>query len=236
MEFVSKNWTYIVAFFSVVAYLLEKFYNFWIDKKKKQEAYNRTFVAIVKLFYSYQKHKNLYAEKPSFNLPDEVYSLMVKHIDTFDNDLEYFKESVIKESEIIPEISIESHILFELSDRILILDRMGLVETVISEMTNEQKLMAKRAQFYSLEKVFDEFFENILEKVRKRADVKKEFMDKLSYFGTIEYEIENFNFQKEIAKKYLDSLYRQGAISKVEFDSFSSNIINESKSSQLKID
>ena len=236
MEFVSKNWTYIVAFFSVAAYLLEKFYNFWIDRKKKQEAYNRIFVAIVKLFYSYQKHKNLYAEKPSINLPDEVYSLIVKHIDTFDNDLEYFKESIIKESEIIPEISIESHILFELSDRILILDIMGLVETVISEMTNEQKLMAKRAQFYSLEKVFDEFFENILEKVRKRADVKKEFMDKLSYFGTLEYEIENFNFQKEIAKKYLDSLYRQGAISKVEFDGFSSNIINESKSSQLKID
>jgi hypothetical protein len=236
MEFVSKNWTYIVAFFSVAAYLLEKFYNFWIDRKKKQEAYNRIFVAIVKLFYSYQKHKNLYAEKPSINLPDEVYSLIVKHIDTFDNDLEYFKESIIKESEIIPEISIESHLLFELSDRILILDIMGLVETVISEMTNEQKLMAKRAQFYSLEKVFDEFFENILEKVRKRADVKKEFMDKLSYFGTLEYEIENFNFQKEIAKKYLDSLYRQGAISKVEFDGFSSNIINESKSSQLKID
>ncbi len=235
MEFVSKNWTYIVAFFSVAAYLFEKFYNFWIDKKKKQEAYNRTFVAVVKLFYSYKKHRNLYDEKPSINLPNEVYYLITKHIDTFDKDLETFKESIIKESLIIPEISIESHLLFELADRILIMDRMGLVETVISEMTNEQRLMAKRAQFYSLEKVFDEFFENILEKIKKRADVKKEFMDKLSYFGTVEYEIENFNLQKEIAKKYVDSLYRQGAISKIEFNDFSNNLINDSKSLLHKI-
>lgn len=218
--FISKNWTYIVAGATVFAYVFEKIYSFWSDKKKKQQAYNRIFVAVVKLFYSYQKHRNLYDEEPPFNLPNEVYSLIAKHVDTFDQDLECFKEFILKESEIIPEISIESHVLFELADRIRIMDRMSPNEPMIREMTAEQKLMSKRAQFHSMGGLFDDFFKNIIDNIRKRADVEQEFLNKLSYFGTEEYENENFKLQKELMNKYFESLCRQGAISKEELASY----------------
>ena len=90
IEFIAKNWTYLVAFATVIAYVFEKSYSFWSDRKKKQQAYNRTFVAIVKFFYSYQKHKSLYEEEPLFNLPDSAFYIISKHIDTFNNDLEHF--------------------------------------------------------------------------------------------------------------------------------------------------
>ncbi len=223
IEFVSANWTYFVAGGAVFAYVFDKFHTFWNDKKKKQQAYNRTFVAIVKLFYSYQKHKNLYDEEPTFSFSDEIYCLIAKHIDTFDTDLESFKESILKESEIIPEISIESHVFFEIADRIRMFDRMSLTEPSMGEMKSEQKLMAKRAQFHSIEVVFDDFFKKMIEKVSKRADVEKEFLNKLSYFGTEEYE--NFEIQKNMMLKYLKSLLRQGAFSKEEFDLLSNNFL-----------
>lgn len=225
LEFISKNWTYVVASGTVVAYGLDKFYNLWNDKKKKQQAYNRTFIALVKIFYSYQKHRSLYIEKPSFNFPAEVYPLLTKHLDTFEKDLETFKDSILKEAEIIPEISIESHVLFELADRISIMDRISLIEPVVSDMTNEHRLMSKKAQFHSMKEIFDDFFKNIIEKVYKRADVNKEFLNKLFYYGTEEYDIENFNTQKQIMIKYLESLYRQGAFSKEEFDLIANNLI-----------
>jgi hypothetical protein len=48
IEYITKNWTYFVAFATVIAYVFEKSYSFWTERKKKQQAYNRTFVAIVK--------------------------------------------------------------------------------------------------------------------------------------------------------------------------------------------
>lgn len=231
IEYITKNWTYIVAFATVIVYIFEKSYSFWTEKKKKQQAYNRTFVALVKFFYSYQKHKSLYEEKPSFNLPENVFHIISKHIDTFSNDLENFKESIIKESEIIPEISIEAHFLFEFADRIRIMDKMSLLEPEISEMDDKQKLMAKRALFSAMKIDFEKFFAEIIPKVQKRADVEKELQEKLSYFGTEEYDIENYKRQKEIMIRYLESMLRQGAFQKEEYESISQQLLNENKGS-----
>ena len=224
MEFISKKWTYLLALGSFLAYAFDKFYTFWSEKKKKQQAYNRTFVAIVKLFYSYEKHKNIYQEIPHINLPNDIYSIISKHVDIFDLDLESFKESILKESEIIPEISIESHVFFELANRIRIMDKMSLTETIMSNMTSEQKLMAKRAQFYSVEEVFDDFFKVMIEKVSKHSDVEKKFLKKLSHFRSEEQKKENYSLQRKIMYKYLESLLRQNAFSKEEFDQLSYNL------------
>lgn len=229
IEFILKNWTYVVAFATVLAYVFEKSYSFWSDRKIKQQAYNRTFVAIVKFFYSYQKHKSLYEEEPLFNLPDNVFCIISKHIDTFNNDLENFKESIIKESEIIPEISIEAHILFEFADRIRIMDKMSLIEPIMNEMNEKQKLMTKRALFSAMKIVFEKFFDEIIPKVQKRADVEKEFQEKLLYFGTEEYEMENYEIQKKIMTRYLESLCRQGAFSKDEYNLISRELLNKNK-------
>lgn len=228
-EFIAKNWTYLVAGATVIAYIFDKSYNFWSDKKRKQQSYNRTFVAIVKFFYSYQKHKSLYEEKPQLNLPDSVFYLISKHIDTFNYDLEHFKEAILKESEIIPEISIESHVLFEFADRIRIMDKMSLTEPEMGEMSEQQKIMAKRALFSAMENVLNDFFKKIISKVQKKANVKKEFQDRLSYFGTEEHKIENFKAQKEVMTRYLESLYRQGAFPKEEFELISQTLLNKNQ-------
>lgn len=227
IEYITKNWTYFVAFATVIVYIFEKSYSFWTERKKKQQAYNRTFVAIVKFFYSYQKHKSLYAEKPLFNLPENVFHIISKHIDTFNNDLENFKESIIKESEIIPEISIEAHFLFEFADRIRIMDKMSLLEPEINEMNDRQKLIAKKALFYAMKIDFENFFGEVIPKVQKRADVEKKLQEKLSYFGTEDYEIENLKKQKEVINRYLESMLRQGAFQKEESELILQQLINE---------
>lgn len=226
-KFIAENWTYLVALATVIAYIFDKLYSFWSDKKKKQQAYNRTFVAVVKFFYSYQKHKSLYGEEPFFNLPENVFHIISKHIDTFDNDLENFKESILKESEIIPEISIQSHIMFEFADRLRIMDNISLSEPELSEMNDQQKIMTKRAMFSATKNIFDDFFKDIITRVQKRADVKKEFQERLIYFGTAEYEKEHFKLQKEIMNRYLESLCRQGAFPKEVLELISQELLNE---------
>ena len=104
---------------------------------------------------------------------------------------------------------------------------MSLIEPVMNEMDEKQKLMAKRAMFSAMKIVFEKFFDEIIPKVQKRADVEKEFQERLLYFGTEEYEMENYEAQKEIMIRYLESLCRQGAFPKEEYDLISRELLNE---------
>ena len=92
IEFIQNYWSYLVTFGAVVAYLFDKGRNIWIETKRKKTAYNRVFTSVTKLYFSYVKHRSIYSEVPPLNFPDEVYSVVVKHIDTFNSDLNEFKE------------------------------------------------------------------------------------------------------------------------------------------------
>jgi|SRR5690554_501620 len=213
VEFIEKYWTYIVASGTIIAYLFEKGRTLWLDTNKKKTAYNRVFTSVVKLYFSYIKHKTLYSEESPFNFPDEIYSVIIKHIDTFNSDIDEFKESVDKESEVIPEIIIQTHILFDTIDRMRVMDKMknsGAVE--VQEMTEQENIGVKRALFHSLEEIFQEFFKDIITDIQKHTTVKKSFINNLFYFESDEYFSEAEEEQKKIMKRYYESLNRQGLL------------------------
>lgn len=213
IEFIQKYWTYIVAFGTVVAYLFDKGRNIWVETKKKKTAYNRVFTSVTKLYFSYIKHKTLYSEESPFNFPDEIYSVIVKHIDTFNSDLDEFKLSVDKESEVIPEIIIQTHILFDTIDRMRVMDKMkssGVEE--VQEMTERENIAIKRAQFHALEEIFKEFFQDIITDIQKHTTVKKSFVKNLFYFESDEYFKEAEEEQRKIMRRYYESLNRQGLL------------------------
>lgn len=88
-----------------------------LKQRKRTLLITEFSLPVTKLYFSYIKHKSIYSEESSFNIPDEIYSVIVKHIDTFNSDIDEFKLSVDKESEVIPEIIIETHILFDTIDK-----------------------------------------------------------------------------------------------------------------------
>ncbi|WP_343626572.1 hypothetical protein [Flavobacterium lindanitolerans] len=212
-DLIAKYWTHLsaiaVAIFTVFVYCFDKIHAYLSDKKKKNQTYNRVFVAAVKLFYSYQKHKKLYEETPSINLSDEIYAFISKQLDSFEKDLESFKNTILKESEIIPEILIESHLLFENADRINIIDRINFESDI-------PLLSIKRAQYHAIESIFDDLFESIIKKTGKLATIKQKFINNLLNYGNGDNKIETIKQNQKIMKKYIESLHRQKLITDKE--------------------
>ena len=213
IEFIENYWTYIVAITTLIAYLFDKGRTIWLEKNKKKKSYNRLFTSVTKLYLSYIKHKRLYSENPPFNFPDELFIPMIRHIDSFDSDIEEFKSAVDKESEIIPEILTQTYSLFDTINRLRIIDKINSDDPNEQiQVTDVQKVKIKRAQFVALSDTFDDFFNEILTETRKNSTVKKEFVENLKYFQTVEYFEESQEDEIEMMKKYYESLHRQNAI------------------------
>ncbi len=211
IEFFEKNWTYIVAIGTVLTYLFEKGRTIYIDKKKKKTSYNRLLTAVLKLNFSYLKHKQLYSEKPPFNFPDEEYKPILKHLDSFNKDINEFKVSVDKESDINPEILINTHNLFEIVDKFRIVDRINANEGE-NEISEDERIGVKRAQFYAFEKVFEDFFDKIIKDLCKKSIVSRSFSKAINQIKTDKYKNELIVEQKETMKRYYKSLNRQGLL------------------------
>lgn len=210
LDFIKNNWTIIVGLGATIAYIIEKIISFNNGKKKKRESYNRVFTGLIKLYYSYIKHKGLYSEKAIFGVPDEEYIQVVKHIDTFDSDIQKFQNLLIDEVEIVPEISLKVHTVFEIIDRFGVIDRIGNSGIPNTEISDEEKLSIKRAQFFALDEFLSDFFKDIIEEIAKKTSVKKKFINDLFYLGSDEHEKETFDEQLKLIKRYYESLNRQG--------------------------
>jgi hypothetical protein len=188
IEFIEKYWTYFVAIGTVIAYLFEKGRTIWNEKNAKKVSYNRLLTSVLKLHFSYLKHSELYAEKPPMNFPDEMYIPMLKHLDTFNKDLDEFKITVDKESDIVPEIIIQTHMLFDAIDRIRIVDRMQATNTENHiEISDKENVGIKRAQFYSMSEIYDDFFDEIITDLQKKTTTSSDFINRIKYFKTDEY-------------------------------------------------
>lgn len=213
IEFLEKYWTYFVALGTIVAYLFEKGRTIWLEKKAKKTSYNRLFTAVLKLHFSYLKHTELYAEKPPMNFPDEMYIPMLKHLDTFNSDLDEFKQTVDKESDIVPEIIIQTHMLFDAIDRIRIVDRMQTtnIENHI-QISDTENIGIKRAQFYAMKETYDEFFEEIITDLQKKTTTSTDLINRIKHFKTEEYKNEVVEEQTKTMKRYYESLHRQGLL------------------------
>ena len=223
IELIEKNWTYIVAIGTVLTYLFEKGRTIYLDEKKKKTSYNRLLTAVLKLNFSYIKHKQLYSEKPPFNFPDEDYQPILKHIDSFDNDINEFKLSVDKESDINPEILINTHNLFDIVDKFRIADRINEKESE-NKISEEEKIGIKRAQFYAFEKIFEDFFNDIISDLSDKSTASKTFLKALKETKTDKYKRELIEQQKETMTRYYESLKRQDLIPDDLYNSLKSNL------------
>ncbi|MCD2259132.1 hypothetical protein [Psychroserpens luteolus] len=213
IAFIEKYWTYIITIGTVIAYLFDKGRTIWIEKKAKQVSYNRLFSSVLKLHFSYIKHTELYAEKPPMNIPDEMFIPMIEHIDTFSTDIDEFKKTIDRESDIVPEIIIQTHNLFDTIDRIRIVDRMQEKNSKNNiEVSESENIAVKRALFYAMSETFDDFFEDIILQLHKKSSSSHDFVSMLKHFKTDEYKEEVAFEQKKIMKRYYESLNRQGLI------------------------
>lgn len=213
IEFIEKSWPYFVAIGTVIAYLFEKIRTIWLEKKAEKSSYNRLLTAVIKLNFSYLKHSALYAEKPPMNFGDVVYIPMLKHLDTFKSDLDEFKQTVNNESDIVPEIIIQTHMLFEAIDRIRIVDRMQAtnMENHI-QISDTENIGIKRAQFYAMKDTYDDFFEEIITELQRKTTTSSDFIKRIKHYQTKEYKREVVEEQGKIMKRYYESLNRQGLI------------------------
>lgn len=213
IDLLSNKWELVVGIAVVLKYSYDRGRELWLDKKKREVVYNRVFTSVIKLYLSFIKHKMLYSEETPYNLPNELYSLIASGVDSFNSDIDEFKIAIDKESEIIPEILIQTHILIETIDRVRILDKINAsVAVELGEITNQDNLFIKRALFYSFEKVLKEHFEHVIIEMRKYTTVKKSFIDNIFIYDSKEYFREAEKAQREIFKRYIESLNRQGAI------------------------
>jgi hypothetical protein len=211
-NFVKTHWSLLVALAAAVAFIYNKAREIWNEKKKKKQAYNRVFSAIIKMYFSYLRHKQLYSEETPLNFPDEPYQQFVGLADTFEEDLMSFKNAIMKETDVIPEVSFQAYMLFKNIEGFRIIDKIKTPNNNLENPSKSDELIVNRALFYAMEEEFDNFFENIIEDVAEHTSVKKSFIKKLKELNTQEFEEEMDKDRKNMIKRYFESLNRQGVM------------------------
>ncbi|MGE0636128.1 MAG: hypothetical protein AB7P01_06795 [Bacteroidia bacterium] len=212
IQFLSDYWTVIAGVAATIAYLTEKLFTYYTDNKKKKEAYHKVFTGTIKLYFSYQKHRMIYQEQAVLGMPNDIYNVIAKHLDTFNSDIEAFKLVIDEEADIIPEISLTTYAMFDIVDRFRVVDRITTSGQPNTEITDNEKLVIRRAQFSALEEFMTDFFKDVIEEIRKKTLVSKDFTKRLFYLDTEEYQQEAMTEQMNIMRRYYQSLHRQGML------------------------
>ncbi len=218
IQFLSDYWTIIAGGAATIAYLTEKIITYYTDNKKKKEAYHKVFTGTIKLYFSYQKHRIIYQEQAVLGMPDDIYILITKHLDSFNMDIEKFKQVIDEETHIIPEISISTYAMFDIVDRFRLIDKISTSGQPNTEITDNEKLVIRRAQFSALEEFMKEFFKDVIEEIRKQTLVSKKFTKRLFYIDSREYLQKAMKEQMNIMKRYYQSLNRQGVLPEEVFN------------------
>ncbi|MBL7717691.1 MAG: hypothetical protein JNL72_02555 [Flavipsychrobacter sp.] len=224
IELLKEYWSYILAFGAVIAFLYDKGRDIWSTTKKRRHAYDRAFAAVVRLYLSYLKHKRLYAEKPVIDmLPDDAYMELINHSDTFNDDLNCYKDFILKEADLIPEVVIDAQHLLDNLTVLSIFDNIRMSES-LGTFTSKESLAVKRAQFYSFEKYFDDYFSEVITLIGKSSSVKKGHIKKLLELNNDSFVKEISDEQKEMLKRYFESLHRQSILPTEAFTAIVSHL------------
>jgi hypothetical protein len=211
IKYLSENWTVIAGIGAMLAYIAEKLVSYYLENKKKKEAYHRVFTGTIKLYFNYNKAQLLYRES-IITLPDEAYIFVAKYVDTFNSDILAFKKIIDEETEIIPEIALTTHALFDVVERLQVIDKISASGQLDVPITDKEKLIIRRAQFYALREFLEDFFREAIEEIRKRTFVGKKFTKRLFHFGSEQYQKEAIKEQLKIMRRYYESLHKQGII------------------------
>jgi hypothetical protein len=214
LELLQKNWFLVGAFGTLLGFGIDRGYNFWKEKKSKQQAYNRLFTAVTRMYFSFIRHTNLYDENPLLELPLEIYAPIIKNADTFKADLKEYKTIVESESELMPEIAIQANELFDLLESVNTIDKLGATLQPNKDSSDQEIIGVKRAYFYSIESKMNEYFKETLEEIKRESSVSKEFANRMQNINSDESRTEQSEFRMDLMKRYFESLIRQGLIPK----------------------
>lgn len=208
---VKDNWTQIAALGAIIAFLYDKITTKINNTKEKRESYQRIFEGSMKMYYSYINNKKTYSEDSFPYLPINIKSVIAKEMDSFDKDIELFKKCVDKESGLIPDIALKTHVLLDSLSRLSLTEKISnvMVQKGEEEPNIETIYQIKVAQFYAIGDELDDFFDEIFDILKAKGKIKKDFISKLKQLNSKDIDIEFQQRQIEIQKKYYQSLVRQ---------------------------
>lgn len=215
IEWLQHNWFLVGALGTLLGFSLDKGYNFWKDRKEKQQAYNRLFTAVIKMYASFIKHGNLYNDEPFFNLPDEMFVTLSQSADTFSEDLITYQKAIDRENNLLPEIAIQANELFTLLDTVNLVNKISLANPT-QQPSPTEILKMKRAYFYMLDEKLNIYFKDTLNEIRKNASLSKEFSKIVDEINSEKDKEEQHQIRISLLKRYFESLVRQGLMP-VEF-------------------
>jgi hypothetical protein len=178
------------------------------DTRDKQKAYNRILGAFLKVYHSYVKHKFLFDEKGVNNFPDQYLLQTLDKIDNFKIEISSFKKRFEEEAEIIPELTIYLHEILDILGRFELLDGQIPVDPNNPD-AETAKLVFQRAHTYAVSELLDSYFEDLIEKIARKADVSEEFLKELKDINSKDSIEFNIRTQKEIMDRMFASLSRQ---------------------------
>lgn len=212
IELLEKNWFLVGAFGAVLGFAIDRGYNYWKEARERRQSYNRLLTSVVKMYASFIKHSNLYSENFFIDLPNEAIEYLGKHLDSFDRDLKNYKSEIEKESNLVPEISIQAFELFNLLDNLNLVNSIGQSMNAEGVSSESEVLVMKRAYFSALDEVLNVYFKDTLLEIQKRTKLSKELKSILSSINSDEDKKEQNEIRFKIIERYFESLVRQGAI------------------------
>lgn len=212
IELLEKNWFLVGALGTVLGFLMDRGYSYWKDAKERRQSYNRLLTSVVKLYASFIKHSNLYSENFFIDLPNEAIEYLCKHLDSFDKDLKNFKLEIEKESNLVPEISIQAFELFNLLDNLNLVNSIGQSMNTEGISNESEVLVMKRAYFFALDEVLNAYFKDTIIEIQKRTKLSKDLILILNSINSDEDKKEQNEIRIKIINLYFESLVRQRVI------------------------
>lgn len=184
-----------------------------IDRRDTQKSYNRVLGSLLKVYHSFLKHKMLFNEDGVEHMPDEVLMLKIEELDSFEDNIEYFKVVTTEESEIIPELTLYIHELIELLEKFRLVSEhfssLGSVGGIPDDQLQLLKLAFMRAHNFSYQEILDEYFIDLIELISDKADVEDGFLEEVKSYNSEESSSESLTIQSKIKSRLEESLSRQ---------------------------
>ncbi|MCG2418264.1 hypothetical protein K8089_04455 [Aequorivita sp. F47161] len=178
------------------------------NEREKSKAYNRVLGNFLKVYHSYIKHKHLLNENGIENIPDSALEQIIEKIDNFEHEIKKFRIVIDNESEIIPELTIQLHEIMDLLGRFEIMSEQ-FKNNALDLNLQKNKLVLKRAFVFSIKDLLDDYFEDLINDLSKKAEISNEFKDHLAEFNSDETIGRNIKLQQKLTERMLVSLSKQ---------------------------
>lgn len=205
-----KFWIAVtVAVISSGALIYDKISKYLSNKLAIQKEAEVIFSHLLKIYFSYLKHKNLFQEENDIGLLPEVLDKSIPLLDTFSRDVDEFKEFLNSEVHLIPEVRVECLFLFDLLERFKLVDKLSEINP---DADPTEGIPVKKAQFYSFEEYFENLFTSLFDLLRSKIRIDTLVLDDIKEMNSESHSKEIDKQSKIVIERYFESLKRQGVV------------------------